>query len=172
MYTAVRFQSLGTELRVHGCVRIRLLGYFGPMGISSWRVIPSFLPMLNLELNQIGLSEPVRYSWLGQKSPRPSLEGCGGRVSLFFLRPPGRARKRSELSKGLRALRGWESTPPSRSDFGRDAYARDDGRRPRRRASRLAVCVHTLGCVCTLDPVCVFTHILSRAHGLGPLAVR
>ena len=83
MYTAVRFQSLGTELRVHGCVRIRLLGYFGPMGISSWRVIPSFLPMLNLELNQIGLSEPVRYSWLGQKSPRPSLEGCGGWVSPF-----------------------------------------------------------------------------------------
>eukprot|EP01052_Picozoa_sp_SAG31_P064840 SAG31_NODE_23685_length_498_cov_1.598997_1_plen_33_part_10 len=32
------------------------------MGISSWRVIPSFLPMLNLELNKIGLSEPVRYS--------------------------------------------------------------------------------------------------------------
>ena len=84
MYTAVRFQSLGTELRVHGCVRIRLLGYFGPMGISSWRVIPSFLPMLNLELNQIGLSEPVRYSWLGQKSPRPSLEGCGGRVSALY----------------------------------------------------------------------------------------
>ena len=131
------------------------------MGISSWRVIPSFLPMLNLELNQIGLSEPVRYSWLGQKSPRPSLEGCGGWVSLFFLRPPGRARKRSELSKGLRALRGWESTPPSRSDFGRDDYARDDGRRPRRRASRLVcVCSHTRVCVHTRSCVCVHTHPL------------
>ena len=30
-------------------------------------------------------------------------------AALFFLRPPGRARKCSKLSKGLRALRSWES---------------------------------------------------------------
>ena len=141
----------------------------------------SFLPMLNLELNQIGLSEPVRYSWLGQKSPRPSLEGCGGRVSLFFLRPPGRARKCSKLSKGLRALRSWESLRREKAGESRREPARagESRREPVGSAERpllsfWAVCVHTHpeSSVCTHSPriECVRTlagvHFYDSAHAL------
>ena len=71
-------------------------------------------------------------------------------VSLFFLRPPGRARKCSKLSKGLRALRSWEPLRREKAGESRREPARagESRREPAGSAERpllsfWAVCVHT-----------------------------